>query len=303
MVQGQEYIDDLVKALDDAIEAFNSDMPKAEKEMFVKVLNLTKDFDLNKDGSIKVTVKNFKLIRQIDAELNKAILNDKYIKQVREFTKAFDSVDKFQNLYFSELINEYTPLVVFNELKQLSIDSVIENLTESGLRYSVTNKAKDILIQSIKKGGKYSDMIESMRAFLIADGQGALSRYASGITTDALYQYSAQYSAMTADDLGLKWFVWFGGIQKTSRQFCKVMLEQQNTCQEYWHVSQIPQLLKGRICDVQVHINSKTGFPDGFKDITTVSNFQYVRGGYSCKHKMLFVSSAVVPKELRKKFE
>jgi hypothetical protein len=81
------------------------------------------------------------------------------------------------------------------------------------------------------------------------------------------------------------------------------MIEAKDGCMRYFHKSQIPELLSGKICGEQIHINKKSGLPDGMIKGTNVSNFNVNAGGFGCNHSIFGVSNALVPKELIKKFE
>jgi hypothetical protein len=169
----------------------------------------------------------------------------------------------------------------------------------------VSNKVKDVLIQNVTTGGSYTNFLKQIREHLTTSksGDGALMKYSKQITTDSLNQYSAQYTQLVSQDLQLVWYKYVGSLRKTSRPFCRAMIEAKDGCMPYVHVSQIPELLKGVVCGKATPLSKKTGLPVGMIPGTNPANFQLLRGGYSCNHQFSPVSAALVPKSLRDRYE
>jgi hypothetical protein len=165
-------------------------------------------------------------------------------------------------------------------------------------------QVRDILNKNITTGGNISDFIEETRIYLTDtnEGEGALKKYSKTIVTDALNQYSRQYNQLVSDDLGFKFFQYVGSLRETSREFCVKMIEAKEGCMVYFHVSQINELLSGKICGEQIHINEKSNLPSGMIKGTNTANFFVNAGGYGCNHGVFGVSTLLVPKELREKF-
>jgi hypothetical protein len=164
-----------------------------------------------------------------------------------------------------------------------------------------------MLNQAVTTGGTRKEFTEQARKFLLAEdgGKGSLTKYASLIATDSLNTYSATYNSLITDDLGFEWFKYSGSLKKTSRDFCRELIDASGRggCLEYIHVSQIPKLLEGHICEVTVPLYDKTGLPEGMKDGTNPANFKINRGGWNCNHQLTGVPSVLVPKRLRDQYE
>ncbi len=109
--------------------------------------------DLDKTGdTVKLSVKNIKIIAQIKKEFEGAIIDGNYKKKVDEFLKSFDDVSDINSKYFSEVTGKFKPSDVFEAIKIASVDSVTENLLGSGIQSNVVNKLNDILIQNVTAG-------------------------------------------------------------------------------------------------------------------------------------------------------
>jgi hypothetical protein len=281
-------------------------MPAVQKAAYKEVLILANELDLAKDGTIKPTLKNVRMIAKIKARLNEVILDGKYYKELQKVVDTYEEVTRLQNLYFTTMVGKFTVPVVLAEIQKQSIDITIESMGEAGMNAGVINRVRDILNKNITTGGSIGQFTEEVRIYLTdtKEGDGALKKYSKQIVTDALFQYSAQYNNLVSNDLGFKYYRYVGTLVEDSREFCKKLIEAaESGCMEYIHESQFKELLDGKICGEQIHINKKSGLPSGLIKGTNVSNLYVNRGGWQCGHQMFGVSSAIVPKDVRAKFE
>jgi len=304
MATSDQLIEQTLGTIDEAVTSFNSSVPDAQKKAYAKVIEMLNDLDKS-NGKVKVTVKNIRLIRKIKQELENIIVSKDYKKKVELFIATFDEVSDLNKKYFTSVVGEFDPKTVFEEIKVNSIDAVKENLLTTGIRANVVNKLGDILNQNITTGARMEELTDQVRIFLTdtKEGDGALTRYAKVYTIDALNQFNAQYTDTATADLGLEWYKYVGSLITTSRPFCNALIEAKKEGMEYIHRSQFKDLLKGNINGKRVPLYDKTGLPQGMIAGTNEANFPVNRGGYGCGHQLMPVSSAVVPKELRDKFE
>jgi hypothetical protein len=115
---------------------------------------------------------------------------------------------------------------------------------------------------------------------------------------DTLGEFAGQGNKMVADSLKSEWFQYVGSNLTTTREFCKHL-----TKKRYVHISEIPELLKGKIDGHQCEIYTATGLPYGMKEDTNVDNFIVHRGGWNCGHELIPASEVTVPKEIREKIK
>lgn len=300
-----KIIQDLEDLIEARINAFNKSMPAVQRQAYKEVLNITAELDKNSDGTIKATVKNVRLIAKIKERLNAVILDGKYKRELDKLIRTYEDISKLQNAYFSATVNQFTVPAVLAELQKQTIQITIESLGDGGMNANVINPVRDILTKNITTGGKIGDFVEEVRAYLLTDNEteGKLVRYSKQITTDALNQYSRNYNKVISDDLGFEFYRYSGSLRETSREFCVKMIEAKKGCMPYFHVSQIPDLLRGQICGEQIPIYKKTGLPNGMIKGTNPINFMVNAGGYSCNHQVIGVPDALVPKKLRDQFK
>jgi hypothetical protein len=289
-----QYSKDLVKAIDDAVEAFNSKIPQHEKRVYKELLVLLKDLK-TKNGKLINSVENLKTILKIKTQLSKLVLDKEYLRDLNEFTKAYDKIAQLQNQYFATFTTTFTPPKVLALIQEQSIENALFHLKAGGMQSNVVQPIHEMLLRNITTGGSYASMLEQVREKVLTteNGAGAL-RHVKCETTDALNTFSRAYTATITADLNLKWRMYVGSLLQTSRQFCIDLVDKR-----YYHVDEVPELLKGHIDGKQVPLNKKTGLPQGMYPDTTVDTFQEDAGGYCCGHQNVPVNEVAVPKEKR----
>lgn len=298
----QQYKDQLIKQIEDAVAKFNSQMPALEKELAGKLTEVLRDVEL-KNGKIANTAINLRKVSALKSLIEKTVLNSGYLNSVQQYVDAFEKIIDLQNKYFKTIDKNFSPNKFLEEVRKTSIDATISSLTESGLKAAVVDPIRGILRENITTGAKFADMVSKIQEAFVSTqtgNPGLLSAYAKTATIDALNQYSATYSEAVTKDLGLDWFQYTGTLRATSRIFCRALVKKR-----WFHRSEIPNLLKGNFQEFRAlggKINEKTGLPDGMIEGTDALNFIIRRGGYRCNHQPIPVADNVVPLNLRMKF-
>ncbi len=287
---------ELIKIIQSAVDKFNEQIPGVQKKLLDSIRTQLKDVDL-KGNNISVSTKNVRLIAQIKSKLEEIMLTPEYKKSVKQFISTFEDITKFQNNYFVQLEEKFKPSKLGAELKKQAMQAVVEKLTENGLSANVTAGIEDLLRKNITGGSSYSSLDQNLQDYLTQNetGEGQLQRYTKQITTDALNQYSGQYTQIVSSDLGFEWFKYAGSNIETTRPFCLACVKK-----KFIHISEIPKILNGdfpEFKDFGGVIYKKTGLPTGMIAGTDVSNFMINRGGYNCGHQLRPVSEDIVPKE------
>lgn len=291
MASLNELIDTINSSLDDAIGKFNDNLDPVQKAVYEQILVLTKDLDLS-GGKLKRTVKNIRAIGKLKKAIKGIILDDKYLNKVAHFAKAFDSVTQLQNQYFSKLITDFSPPKVIDAIRQDAVNSTVELLTESGLDANVGKGVEDILRTQLRSGGSYADLTDQLKTFLTGK-DGAFVKYAKTITVDSINTYAATVNDAISNDLGLQWFSFNGSMMTTSRPMCLEMHKR-----KYFHLSEIPDLIKGKVDGKQTPLAKSTGMPLGMKEETTVDNYMQLRNGWQCGHQFNMTTESQVPKDI-----
>jgi hypothetical protein len=290
---------DILEKINDSISNMNKRIPSIQKDIYDSLQEDLRNLELN-GGKIKATVKNLSLINSIKNKLNKIILTPEYKQQVREFAQSFNEITSLQNDYWRGIDKEFKPKPLLKAIREQSISDTVSKLTEAGIGANIAEPIADILRTNITTGGSYKKLTEQLRENLVnTQTPGTMEKYIGQITTDAVNQYSNQYTQIVSNDLGYEWFKYDNTDILTTRHFCDAM-----TDRPYFHVSEIPALLRGdgltylnkKTGDRQpVEIYQKTGLPYGMIPGTDASNFFIRRGGYRCGHSIRPVNERQVP--------
>jgi len=296
----------LIKEISDLVEStaerFNGKVPALQQRILDEILVLLKDLD-TKGDTIAATVKNVRLIGDINRKLQRIIFDEGYKKQVEDYLKSFNEISTLQNQYFTATLGEFKPSKVLQAIREQSIQFTLDGLTESGLTANVIEPIKGILQKSITTGGSYKELTETLRTNLTNtdQGDGIMSRYLKTYTTTSVSQYSRNYSQTVAEGLNFRWYRYVGSNTETTRCFCLAMTEK-----HFFHKSEIPDILAGifpEFKDQECSLNSKTGLPEGMIKGTNTSNFMTYAGGWNCQHSIFPVPDSAVPQALRDKFK
>lgn len=290
---------DILKKINDSISNMNKRIPSIQKVIYDSLQDDLRKLDLQ-NGKIKATVKNLSLINSIKNKLNRIILTDGYKSEVKDFAKSFNEIASLQNDYWKGIDKEFKPKAILKAIREQSISDTVGKLTEAGIGANIAEPIADILRTNITTGGSYKDLTEQLRENLVnTQTPGTMEKYIGQITTDAVNQFSNQYTQLVSSDLGYEWFKYDNTDILTTRPFCDAM-----TDRPYFHVSEIPALLRGEGLTYlnkktgkrePVSIYEKTGLPSGMIPGTDASNFFIRRGGYRCGHSIRPVNERQVP--------
>ena len=302
MAASLQAVQDLINK---AISDFDKQIPTLQRDLLDSITDELRNLDLAPDGTIETSVNNIKLFGTIKGQLNSLILNDGYIDQVKEFTAAFTQVATLQNQYWTQVESTFQPSALLDEIKKQSIDTTISSLTENGISANISDEISQILQTNIGSGGSMKQLEQQLRDSLTSSNSsdGLLQKYTRQITTDAINQFSRNYTKIVSDDLDYEWYSYRGSDIVTTRPFCWAV-----TALRYFHDSQVPALLRAEGLvwtnpktgkEEPVPIYQKTGLPQGMYAGENPVSFYILAGGYNCGHQIGPVSEALVPEDIK----
>lgn len=295
--KSQALLSQLNELIDGSVDSFNENIPRLQKDIFNRIQLLLRDLDIRR-GQIRSTVSNLRKINRLKREIQNAVLNDKYLKQVESFGKSFEKVSQLQTEYFVTLEKGFTLPAFVKTLKSESIAAMTEGLTEAGIRANITEKAAEIVRRSISEGASFGELVSEMQTFLTKTetGAGALSRYANVLTTDSLNGFAREYNQIVSDDLGFEWFIYTGALVDESRDFCKALVKK-----KWIHISEFDEITNpGKKFAL---IDGKSVSKTGLKPATNPVTFRSKAGGFNCAHLVSPINEEFVPEEIRAEFE
>lgn len=299
----KQLIEKMLRVMDDEVAKFSDTIPEVQRRIYEDLLSHLKQLELT-GNRLKNVGPNIRLVNAIVRQFERFVESEDYQRNLVAFAKAFEVVSSLQNQYFTSVVSRFKPIPVLNEIKKYSIEATVNSLTETGVSDRFSGGLREILMTAITTGAKYGDMVETLRTHILnpADGQPSnLERYVKQIATDAIHQFSAQYSAAITEDLGLEWFEYVGSNIETTRPWCRHMTEKR-----WIHKSELNTVISDnidgvRICSAEIPCDKKTGLPSGMKAGTNAENLKVLRGGWQCGHQLIPITTEMVPLSVRMK--
>jgi len=281
----------IIKEIKRSLSGFDKSIPKLQERLFKEMLSEIKRLD-TKGDRIAVTVKNLSILSSIKNKLNRIILNKEYTAEIKDFAKSFNSIYNLQFEYWKSVEKTFKPKPLLKAIRNQAITDAVQSLTTQGISANVSDAIIQILRTNITSGGSYSDLAEQLRQSLINTPQskGILDRYVKTVANDSIQQFNRQYTQIVSSDLGYTWYRYMNTDIETTRCFCDKM-----TDKNYFHISEVPEILKGLGCDIY----KKTGLPYGMIDGTNPENFFIRAGGWNCRHSIQPVAERQVPGNIR----
>jgi len=282
---------DIVSTIKKSLSKFDKSIPDLQDKLFKEMLTEIKRLD-TKGDKIAITVKNLSILNSIKNKLNRIILNKEYTAQIKEFAAAFNDVYKLQFEYWKGVEKTFKPKPLLKAIKNQAITDTVKSLTSQGISANVSDSIIGILRTNITSGGSYADLAEQLRQSLTNTPQskGILDRYVKTVANDSIQQFNRSYTQIVSTDLGYQWYRYMNTDIETTRCFCD-----KATDKNYFHVSEVPEMLEGMGCDIY----KKTGLPYGMIDGTNAENFFIRAGGWNCRHSIQPVAERQVPKNIR----
>lgn len=267
--------------LESVPDSYNKRVAKSQPEIFKTVMGLIDSLD-RKDGQILITESNLTKVNQIINDLKGTLSESKYFKSTISFIKEFNEQARLIDLDFAALNIEPNDVnvAVLQTAKNEAIQAL---LSESALTQEYYRPLQKILNNSISNGASYADTVDAIRSITVGDTErlGLLHRYAGQIASDAFATSDRNYSHSIAEENGVEWYRYQGGLIADSRDFCT----QRNG--KFYHKKEIEDwgdlTWQGQIRG------------------TNSSNIFSNLGGHNCKHSLVAVSIVSVPKSVIKR--
>jgi len=258
-------------------DAFVDRMVLAQREMLAEVTALLGALD-RKGSLITVTKSNLIKAEEITDLLSQLFKGGEYFKAVEKLADQFDEQAFLSDQYFKIADPDFTVPTIANEVFLTRKASALELLLGDGVSANVSIPIRRELMNAVTTGASYSDTLKSLRNLIegTPDRDGVLSRWSRLIVSDTFAMTDRSYTQTIADEVGYNWFLYAGGLMKTTRPFCK----RHNG--KYYHRNEIEGWA----------VDDWQGKMYG----TNESTIFVTAGGYNCQHSIMPVSVFAVPK-------
>lgn len=224
--------------IDESLKGLSSDIQQAQYELFNTLFDgLFARLEFDTAGLLVQNSKNLRLVAEIDllfdswAEvyqnpvlktftqnlLKLAPYSVDYFTELGYAKKATASLAKAQALIQNTIgIKETAQKGVFDYVKGSYLETLSKN---EQTRMAV----KDYLLNSVNSKVNYQDFSKGLKTLIEGmDGdKGKLERYWGQFAFDTYNQVNRAVALFFADELGLNYFIYEGGLIETSRPFCE----------------------------------------------------------------------------------
>jgi len=276
----RKIVDLKVERLETIPDAFANRMVAIQRSKFSGVVSLLDELEYSK-GTIVINEANLLRIEQITEQIRGLLTEGEFEAVVGELLTEFDTQAAITYRYYEASFSGFEIPTIANEILAQKKREAVIDLLNSTDQY-LTNPMRQSLSNAVSGGGTRKDLVEVFNLLINGDAEtvGRLERATRQIVSDTFALSDRAVTNTVADQLGLVWYLYAGGLIDTTRPFCKARNG------KYFRKSEV---------------QSWAGLGDwqGRMAGTTEETIFLTAGGYNCQHSILPVSEAVVPERFK----
>jgi len=287
----KELIKQRIERLESVPATLQTAIEKQQAKVFKQLLTDLKALQIE-DGKYVASKENLAKIAGITEQLKQNLFNKDYLDAIKTFALEIQVQAKLTNQIMAEL-GDFTDNELYTSIVKKSQQNALLLLDQNAIAAEIIQPLSDLLTNSVVSNVGYLDAVESLRTFMLGNGDdisGALAKYAGTYVKDAFAVSDRQYAKLVAEDLDFQFYEYSGGEVEGTRYFCcvrdgniyhKKEIESWGNDENLWN--------KG----------TKDGCSDkkgGGRNPNTNSStiFSYL-GGYNCNHVLIPVATKYVP--------
>lgn len=217
----------------DRTELLSKRVSAAEKKLLDLIISRVVD-DLEKDnGSIKPSISNIEIVSRIDKVYSEFQKNE-YVAVIRQFSGDLGELQNLNDSYFKVIESDQKKIdkaakevrsimqkrIGLKPNGELTKDGYLDRMIKDT---SLLNKVKKETYKSITSGVPMKDYLKRINTVIVGNENvsGGLQKHFNTFAYDTYAQYDRNNQNLFATKLGLKAFVYAGGLIKASRKFCE----------------------------------------------------------------------------------
>jgi hypothetical protein len=225
-------------------------------------------------GNIAQTPDNYQKVLSFVNEIVARTFSPEAMRNVVSvFVEAMEKTANLSNVYFtatSKAFNAVDPVLIAGRAAAISQAASAAAPPAADLSSFLSR----LLTDSISRGSSYEQMAQSL-AERLTGADSPMQRYVKTIAKDAVMQFNRNYDMQVAKYYRMVFYLYEGGLQTTSRPFCKQREGR------YYHEREIRSWARE---------NWEGKNPD-----TNENNIFSLAGGFNCNHKFIPVDNSIVP--------
>lgn len=257
------------------------------------------ELDVDAAGSILNTLKNYRIVSEVDTVIQQFVAANSGKIQSTILTTA-RKIGAFNATYFTiaasdQTLNRINAVKKATETKMLGrLGYINDRIISGGFLENFTNPAGIVdnvaqtVINAITGQTGVKDLVSTLDAQLTGgENLGIMERRLNGFAHDVFNQYDRGYAGNMATEFGMEYFVYEGGLVEDTRDFCKEMNGR------VFHVSETEAWRTWTPAKIT------RGFEPKQKCLTCIPSYLDFAGyeplidlgGYNCRHNKAYISN------------
>ena len=276
----ENYIDSKLKSLDKEVQHLQSKLLEIiMTDMAGKVQT--------EGGVIKVNEHNMRLATQVDGLMDK-FASSFQRSVLKEFGNDMLRTTEFTMDYFGGMgyaesklrsikkgLGYISQRIGISDKGRILKGSYLDTLSKNA---EVRTEIKNFILNNVAGQNDYSGYLRGLKELVVGNREvrGSLERYYRQYAYDSFNQVDATVNKHFADELNMKYFIYFGSVIQTTRPFCRKRAGKVFSVKETKKWKSDPDLIG----------KSKAGY-----------NPLIDRGRYNCRHSIQYIPDEVACKK------
>jgi hypothetical protein len=302
-----EILDKKEKFLLSREERLNSVISKMQDQLLSKVTaEIIPKLDIT-GGKIKNTLNNYRLLQSLD-KMYKDFENGSRLAFVTEIGNTTNGIAALNKSFFTLSMGLELPelfeAIVADTSKKIGLRLGLSggNIVSGGfLETLIKNEGlllelKQFMAQSVTSQMPMKSFINGMNTLITGSGTetGGIEKQFKRYAHDIYMQYDSAYASTLADKVGMRYFVYQGGLIEDSRDFC---VAHNN---KVWSITEAEDWINWTpsIGDYPAGYKIKSKHPEDVPSYLDYPGYSPLidRGGYNCRHYIGFIMDALAYK-------
>jgi hypothetical protein len=257
------------------------------------------------DGVILNTPKNYRIVSEFErviSELGDMNANKLTGRIITSANKIGDfNTDYFKLTVSGDMLKRFDKVVSATNAKMLGRLGYIKDRVVSGGFLDSFARVDDmvtgvneLVIKAVTSQSNMSTLISGLEEYITGgDNMGAMERKLKGFAHDIYQQYDASYSVNMADEFGLNYFIYMGGVIEDTRDMCRefnnmIFNKDEVDFWKTWTPAKAYRISEFKQKDVYA-VPSYINYA-GYNPLSD-------RGGYNCRHSLAWISDEMALKQ------
>jgi hypothetical protein len=257
------------------------------------------------DGVILNTPKNYRIVSEFErviSELGDMNANKLTGRIITSANKICDfNTDYFKLTVSGDMLKRFDKVVSATNAKMLGRLGYIKDRVVSGGFLDSFARVDDmvtgvneLVIKAVTSQSNMSTLISGLEEYITGgDNMGAMERKLKGFAHDIYQQYDASYSVNMADEFGLNYFIYMGGVIEDTRDMCRefnnmIFNKDEVDFWKTWTPAKAYRISEFKQKDVYA-VPSYINYA-GYNPLSD-------RGGYNCRHSLAWISDEMALKQ------